>query len=245
MQVLPVLDLLGGVVVRGVAGRRDEYRPIQSALATGSDALTVANAFRENFGLTELYVADLDAIVERQPNWAVYHELASAGFRIMLDAGLADIEVAQTAIDAGVATIVAALETSPGAAHLQSLCEKFGADRVVFSLDLKAGQPVGRLGESENSDPLEIAQSAVAAGITRMIVLDLAGVGVGQGVPTGPLCRQLLQLYPELQLITGGGVRSVNDACELKQLGVWGVLIASALHDGSFTREDLRNLHES
>ena len=27
MQILPVLDLLNGIVVRGVGGRRDEYRP--------------------------------------------------------------------------------------------------------------------------------------------------------------------------------------------------------------------------
>ena len=30
MKILPVIDLKGGVVVRGVAGRRDEYRPIVS-----------------------------------------------------------------------------------------------------------------------------------------------------------------------------------------------------------------------
>ena len=33
MEVIPVIDLLGGQVVRGVAGRRDEYRPIVSQIA--------------------------------------------------------------------------------------------------------------------------------------------------------------------------------------------------------------------
>ncbi|MFM8221178.1 MAG: nickel transporter, partial [Planctomycetaceae bacterium] len=44
MQVIPVLDLLGGVVVRGVAGQRDSYRPIVSQLVDGAEPLAVARA---------------------------------------------------------------------------------------------------------------------------------------------------------------------------------------------------------
>jgi phosphoribosylformimino-5-aminoimidazole carboxamide ribotide isomerase len=73
-----------------------------------------------------------------------------------------------------------------------------------------------------------------------MIVLDLAGVGVGRGVPTHTLCRQLLEDFPRLELMTGGGVRNADDLARLQTLGVGGVLIASALHDGSLTPEDVR-----
>src|SRR5947209_19648396 len=62
MQIIPVLDLMGGRVVRGVAGRRSEYRALTSALTASSKPLDVARAFRLHFGLATLYVADLDAI---------------------------------------------------------------------------------------------------------------------------------------------------------------------------------------
>ena len=65
MPILPVLDLKQGQVVRGIAGRREEYRPIVSKLTTSSRPLDVARAFREHFRFDELYVADLDAIVAR------------------------------------------------------------------------------------------------------------------------------------------------------------------------------------
>ena len=40
MQVLPVIDLLQGVVVRGVAGRRETYRPIESQICASPAPLT-------------------------------------------------------------------------------------------------------------------------------------------------------------------------------------------------------------
>ena len=75
-----------------------------------------------------------------------------------------------------------------------------------------------------------------------MIVLDLAGVGVDAGVSTVPLCRRLHRSFPQLRLITGGGVRSVDDLRELQGLGIEGVLAASALHNGTIGRRELEQL---
>ena len=37
MQIIPVLDLKGGLVVRGIAGRRELYKPVVSALCSTAD----------------------------------------------------------------------------------------------------------------------------------------------------------------------------------------------------------------
>ena len=71
----------------------------------------------------------------------------------------------------------------------------------------------------------------------RLEVVDLAGVGVGQGVPTLDLCRRLRAAYPKLELISGGGVRGVDDLKALRDAGCDAALVASALHDGRLTRE--------
>ena len=62
MDVFAVLDLMQGQVVRGIAGRRREYQPICSRLTPSAAPLDVACGFRDHFGLTNLYLADLDAI---------------------------------------------------------------------------------------------------------------------------------------------------------------------------------------
>ncbi|MFO0865589.1 MAG: HisA/HisF-related TIM barrel protein [Gemmataceae bacterium] len=78
MRIIPVLDLLHGQVVRGIAGQRDHYRPIVSRWTTSADPLTVAQSLRDAFGLTHFYVADLDAILQRKPNLSSFEEFVSA-----------------------------------------------------------------------------------------------------------------------------------------------------------------------
>ena len=88
MKVIPVLDLLDGCVVRGVAGRRSEYRPIVSQRTGSSEPLVVARAIRDAFGLCEFYIADLDGILRHQPKLAVYRQLMDDGFQLLVDAGV-------------------------------------------------------------------------------------------------------------------------------------------------------------
>jgi phosphoribosylformimino-5-aminoimidazole carboxamide ribotide isomerase len=240
MHILPVLDLLEGVVVRGVGGRRDEYRPVVSRLVDRPDALSVARAFRDKLGLTRLYVADLDAIVHQRPNRNVYRLLAGDGFELMIDAGLRSVESAADLLASGAAQVVAGLETWTSPDELGRLCAVAGTERVIFSLDLKNGVPLGDLSRWPCGDPLDIAIRAVEAGVRELIVLDLASVGGGSGVPTADLCRTLRESYPDVRLITGGGVRDDRDIERLAQLGVDGVLVASALHDGAIGGDCLR-----
>lgn len=242
MKILPVLDLLDGVVVRGVAGKRDEYRPVESCLAATADPLAVARGFREQLGLNQLYVADLDAILCDRLNISVFRALVGDGFEIAVDAGLKDSKRAVEVLGTGADSVIAGLETIPGPELLRSLCEQIGSERVIFSLDLKSGRPLGDLAAWNTSDPLEIGIQAGEVGVRRIIVLDLQQVGVGRGVQTLELCRRLHKCFPQSQLITGGGVRHVEDLHVLQSAGVDAVLIASALHDGGIGRDDVKQV---
>src|SRR5262245_44885158 len=205
MYILPVLDLLNGVIVRGVGGKREEYRPVVSQLVGSADVLSVARVFRDQLGLTRLYVADLDAILHQRPNREIYSALAHEGFELLVDAGLRNVDSAESVLAAGATSVIAGLETWPGPDELAALCRAVGTDRAIFSLDLKHGRPLGDVSHWRTAEPLAIAKRAVEAGIEEMIVLDLAQVGIGRGVTTLPVCRQLLDFFPVLRVLTGGG----------------------------------------
>jgi phosphoribosylformimino-5-aminoimidazole carboxamide ribotide isomerase len=238
MRILPVLDLQGGRVVRGIAGRRHEYAPIRSSLTPSSEPLDIARTFRAQFGLTELYLADLDAIAGAAPALATYQMLLSDGFALWVDAGVRKAPDAEPLAD--LAGIVVGLETIAGPATLEELCRRH-AERVVFSLDLKSGQPLGDVTAWQTTDPLAIAAKALSAGVRRLIVLDLAQVGTGRGTGTEALCSRLAT-DPTVEVYAGGGVREFNDLLRLQARGVRGALIASALHDGRLSRADLEQL---
>jgi phosphoribosylformimino-5-aminoimidazole carboxamide ribotide isomerase len=127
---------------------------------------------------------------------------------------------------------------------LHELCERFGPERILFSLDMQAGRLMGEpsawgVAPSDADAPFAVAERAVDTGVTQLIVLDLAQVGTHAGIATLGLCRRLIQRFPNLRVHTGGGVRGPEDLATLESDGIAGVLIASALHDGSLTREHL------
>ena len=262
-RILPVLDLLNGIVVRGIGGRRDEYRPVRSVLTDSARPLDVAQAFREKLGLTILYVADLDGILHQRPNVEIFRQLASDGFELWIDAGLRSLADASRLLQAGATKVIVGLETLSDTRLLTTLIGEFGSERIVFSLDLKAGQPLLpatlnptfkpetpakpsastkaslTLHAEMTSDlwpdqsPLGIARTALGLGVTQMIVLDLASVGEQRGPSTLDLCAAIRQIAPSIRLITGGGVRNAADLEPLRAAGIDGVLLATALHNGA------------
>jgi phosphoribosylformimino-5-aminoimidazole carboxamide ribotide isomerase len=234
-----VIDLKEGQVVRGIAGRRHEYQPLVSRLTSSCRPLDVALALREHFGLTELYLADLDAIAGVPPARPLYAALRGEGFRLWIDAGIrAAADVAPLAAS-GIERIVVGLETIQGPDALAEMVQDWGPSRIVFSLDLKEGQPLGNRSAWNDRDAVSIAAQAIAAGVCRLILLDLARVGLGAGTGTEPLLTGLAAVYPEVGLIAGGGVRDIEDLHRLQQAGARGVLVASALHDGRLQRGQL------
>ncbi len=244
MTILPVIDILNGTAVRGVAGNRDDYRPIQSRWTESADPGELAAALRAAFGFRRYYVADLDGILHRRPNRELFRRLTREHCELIVDAGIQVADDAPHILNDGVHAVIAGLETLHGPAELAELIQRHGPERIVFSLDLRSG--ISQIAEGAvwpNSDPLSIARTAANLGVAQMIVLDLADVGVGTGGSTRDLCRTILDRHPQLRLITGGGVRGETDVERWAETGVSELLVASALHDGRLSPEFVRQYH--
>jgi len=238
-DLIGVLDLMDGHVVRAVGGRRDDYRPIKSRLCSSSAPLEVARAFRGAYGIEQLYVADLDAIRGGRPHAKDIAALAESGFRVTLDAGFRTTADLGPVSDLGVECFVASVESLSHANELLRFVEQIGAKRLRFSIDLVGGVPMAeperwRRTQWGSSAPLELATLAAEAGIDQLIVLDLRSVGTGAGSATSSACQAIKASLPKASIWTGGGLRTFDDALDLTRVGVDGVLVASALHDGTF-----------
>jgi len=246
MKIIPVLDILNQTVVRGVAGQREAYQPVQSNLTRSSQPLDIARAIRDEFDLTEFYVADLDAILQQKQNRELYNSLLKDGFTFLLDCGLRTADdAAELQTLAGV-TIVAGLETLKSPEELGRLVSQWGTGRTIFSLDLKQGKPLvstaSENGFAMSTKPLEVVELSLAQGVQQLILLDLARVGTGQGTGTEELCSMLRSQHQDLTLITGGGIRNAEELRAQSECGADGVLIASALHDGRLGRDTVLSL---
>ena len=224
MRIIPVIDVMGGIVVRAVAGRRSEYRPLVSTLTESVHPAEVARALLDAIGTEELYVADLDAICGAT---ARNVGLASLAPSVLLDAGLRTFE--QLNECGRLANVRPVVGTETWTESPDAWPRPFPA---ILSIDYYDGRARCAWGAMPEIDEL------LNPGIESLIVLDIARVGTGRGSGTELAIRRTRQRWPNLELIAGGGVKGRDDVARLADAGADAVLVASALHDGSLLRFD-------
>lgn len=239
LQVIPVLDLLRGHVVRGIRGERSAYRPIVSQLAAGSDPRVLARALLASCASDDcpatLYVADLDAIQGGAPHVSVLAELLAdlPDLTVWLDAGFADAAAARelrTQLGAAGAR-VRPVYGSESLGSLDALDEIAADPQAILSLDCRLAQPL---------DPAGCWQRP-ASWPPTIIVMTLDRVGAGSG-PDLTTFERLRALAPGRQWIGAGGIRDASDLTPAAAAGASGWLVASALHDGKLKAASVRSL---
>lgn len=233
MQVIPVIDIKGGLMVHAVGGQRDNYIPIKSKLFSGASPETAVKTLK-GMGFNQFYIADLDAIDGEGNNFDLIKKIASIpNIKIWLDAGLSKPGDAQPVMRyLGAVNLIVGSETLADFNSLPYIVREIGARKTIFSLDLKKGKLLTQDRSLQNADPIKIARRVFAKGINNIIVLELSSVGKETGFDTEILSK-LKKGIPEARIYPGGGVRNVKDIILLKELKMAGVLIATALYKGA------------
>jgi phosphoribosylformimino-5-aminoimidazole carboxamide ribotide isomerase len=238
VKIIPVIDVLRGRVVHAVRGRRKEYQPLKSNLCASTDPMDVAAALKA-LGFGELYVADLDAITGGQANFSIFKNIADkTGLELMVDAGIDDLKKAEIVLENHVSKVIIGTETLPSTSLVAEAVRLFGSKKVMVSLDLLGYQVISGFELGALKDPVALLREFQVAGVSQIIVLDLARVGSGEGVNV-PFLREVLRNI-KIDVYVGGGVRDIKDLMELKDVGVFGVLVATALHSGKISLKELK-----
>jgi phosphoribosylformimino-5-aminoimidazole carboxamide ribotide isomerase len=230
MEVIPVLDLKGGAVVHARLGRREQYRPIETPLASGSDPVAVACGLLSVHPFRTLYVADLDAIEGQGGNDPALAQLKAAlpGVTLWVDNGAAYWARARSWLDAGLGHLVLGSESQHDGALLRRLRRD---DRVILSLDYRGDAFAGP--ETLLYEP--------DAWPDRVIVMTLARVGSAAGPDTEKLAA-VQSAAPDKRIYAAGGVRDAADLQTLARAGIAGALVASSLHNVALTGAQIARL---
>ena len=130
MQLLPVMDLLDGQVVRAIAGQRANYRPIVSGLVGSAEPAAVMRALLGLARFSGFYIADLDAIA-RAGSDRHFDQLAA------LCVNLAHCKVDELWLDAGSAPWLSVLGTVAAANGIR-LVPVLGSESLVDADALSA-----------------------------------------------------------------------------------------------------------
>lgn len=230
MQVIPVIDLKGGQVVHARTGQRGQYRPIKTPLSPSSQPGDVVRGLLRFFPFPRFYVADLDAIEQRDTHDQALEALRSTypHLDFWVDNGIADEPGATAWLLRGLGQLVLGSESQRGIELVRALRDH---PAVVLSLDFDA--------DGFRGPPALLHEPKLWP--ARVIVMTLARVGAGGG-PDRERLAEFRRRAPTRRLYAAGGVRSAADLRDLAQIGIAGALVATALHGGGISITELERL---
>jgi len=227
LQAIPVIDLMGGEVVRARMGDRASYRPLQSPLSPTSDPIAVVHGLLAVHPFPTLYVADLDAIQRNGDNFPALRRIRAEfpALQMWVDNGAADAAAIEALISADLGAPVIGSESQRDS---KLIAQQQGSPRIVLSLDFRGDAFQG---------PQEILAEP-ALWPQRVIVMTLARVGSGAG-PDLKRLAAIRSIAGGREIYAAGGVRDAADLSALKAAGAAGALVASALHEQRVVGADL------
>ena len=238
------MDLLNGLVVHGIGGKRDEYKPIDnSVITTSAYPLEVARDFQMRLGLARFYIADLNLIQEtirKDINVSRIRELVlNSNFKLMVDGGCTNLNDVIRILELGVHNVIIGTETLNSLNFIEKCVNTFGENKIIVSIDQKEGKVLSKSQTITSLDAISFAKKLEDFGVRQTILLDLDRVGTENGSNITPI-RNIIE-KTELKVIVGGGIRNLQELQELSSVGVSATLLATILHNGKVTVEDLKS----
>lgn len=274
MQVIPVIDVKGGLAVAARRGDRARYAPLESPLAESADPVAVATGLRRLFPFRTLYVADLDGIEGRGADLETQRRIAEFWpSELWIDDGTSGSDNADAGIpptltlptrgrefveqDADHSVPPHPWERTGGGDPRDSLKKKarepgpmikshvLGSESLKSLNDYQAARAHRRVDAPLSLDfrgddfigPPELFADA-SLWPQRVIVMTLARVGSGEGPDVARL-TSIIARAGKSEIYAAGGVRNASDLAKLQDIGAAGALVATALHIGGISREDL------
>ena len=240
-RIIPVIDILNSQAVHAIKGEREKYKPLKSVIINGSNPTRIALKLKNEYFFNELYIADLDAILQSKPNITILSKIIHiSGVEIMIDPGIKTKEEVEKYFKLNLKSLILGLETLRDINVIRERLKLFDTNKVVVSVDMYNGVIKTNIKEVESVVILEYYYLHAALGVVNIILLDLYKVGQKMGGISALYLKVREQFNGEI--LVGGGIKDIQDIKEYKSNNFSGVLIGTALHDGSIKIQELRNV---
>lgn len=235
IQVIPSLSIARGKLAKIGKGTYEE------ALLFEKSPLDLAIEF-EQAGFKHLHVVDIDgARAENVVNYQTLQILSAyTKLEINFSGGIRTDGGVALAFENGAKRVTAA---TMAADHPEVFAEwliSFGRNKLVLGVDVDADGRVVSRGWKTNTGIFwpDMVAFFRDRGVQYVKLTDISRDGVYVG-PNFNLYTQFKIQFPELKLMTSGGVRGVEDVNRLNDLGVDNVIIARAFYEGKINLEEL------
>ena len=234
MRIIPAIDIIDGKCVRLTKGDYNTKK------VYNENPLEVAKEFEAN-GIEYLHVVDLDGAKSKHiVNYKVLEKIATrTNLKIDFGGGLKSDEDLRIAFECGAAQITGGSIAAKKSEVFLRWLEKYGAGKIILGADCKNRKIAtdGWLATSE-IDVVEFIKNYEIKGIKNVICTDIAKDGMLQGA-SNELYQEILS-ETSINLIASGGVSSMDDLHQLKELGCEGAIVGKAIYEGRIQLNELQ-----
>jgi phosphoribosylformimino-5-aminoimidazole carboxamide ribotide isomerase len=232
MLVIPAVDIMDSKCVRLVRGDPSQMR------VYSDNPVEMAKKWVDE-GAELLHVVDLDAAMDKGENTKVVKEIVeNVPVKVQFGGGVRTIKKAEELLSFGVHRVVFGTSLLLDPNVIVETVRRFGSERVAVSLDIKNGKIAikGWKKPTETSflEAARFAEEKLNVGMLILTSVDRDGTLKG---PSTVYAEKLLETV-KIPVVLSGGVSSLSDLVRLGQLGVYGVIVGTALYEGKFSLKD-------
>jgi len=226
MIIYPAIDIKNGKCVRLLQGKAD------AETIYGENPVEVAKKW-EDMGARFLHVVDLDGAFSGDSlNMDIIKKIArGSSIPIQVGGGIRTMEKIEEYLQLpGVKRVIIGTSAITNPDLLNKAVARYG-EQVAVGIDAKNGKlAIHGWVESTEIDAVSFGKDLKALGVDTVIYTDISK----DGMLSGPNLESTKELIEKsgLNIIASGGIRSIQDIKNIKEIGATGAIIGKALYTG-------------
>ena len=238
MKIIPAIDLMEGNVVRLTKGD-PEKKTIYS-----DNPVQIAKKWEDN-GADMLHIVDLDATLSQGSNFPIIEKISNqVSIPIQIAGGLRDADKISSGLKfakrAVIGTVAMELTNSQESERISWL-EDIDKNKLVISVDHLSGEIVTHGWKKTTGIKLiDAINEFVKRGFNEFLMTNVAK----DGTLEGPDIDNLIQVCKinGINIISSGGVSSLDDLKNIKKCNPYGVILGKALYENLISIEEAKKI---
>jgi phosphoribosylformimino-5-aminoimidazole carboxamide ribotide isomerase len=236
MRIIPAIDIIDGKCVRLTRG---DYSTQKTYSA---NPVEIAKEFEAN-GIQYLHLVDLDgARTGSIINHKIMENIAlNTNLIIDFGGGIKTDNDLQTAFNSGATQITAGSIAVKNTEMVYNWLSKYGPEKIILGADcLDRKIATNGWQKGNDIDVIDFINSYKSKGINNVICTDISKDGMLEGA-SNELYKEILGKV-NINLIASGGIASIQDILQVKDIGCEGVIIGKAIYEGRISLKELSTL---
>ncbi len=227
MRIIPAIDIMDGHCVQLVGGEPGTEELFGDPVEAAMEWMQA--------GATLFHIIDLDSALGTGDNLEkILRICQTVKLPVQVGGGIRDYEKARFLLESGVDRVIlgtmAVADYHADFFNIRRLGEEFGPHRLIVALDSKSGKIVVDGWQKQTEFTATEFVKALSDLVWGFLYTDVDVEGRLKGVNlTGIRC--VVESTP-LPVIISGGISTLPDLKNIKELGAWGVVLGKAIYTG-------------